>query len=561
MDLTDRKVWLSLIFSLLAIALVVFWYHGPVRIAVTENKSIASSAPLRPALSSLNDIKSVTFSLPNQSTSQALDQLAKTLPKIKAAGFNTIWFVSWWPTFEPQPLVDPPIYNAQSFAQLRQTLELLRQNNMRAIIGLNYIGDQRNPGAPRVPEFNIDRCQWLKNPLMYQAFENYVTRFLTEIADYNDISYIDFFTEGTWNGYYCSQNYIGRELALKLQSSLGSLPTRLPPELRNKFLIGLHDGFLINFGETDISPAVAPMPFDFVSMTVYEVDAFTNQQIRDRIDQSAARFRAFYPDIPLMIGELGATACTLCASGQEENEARVNGEIVSYALQKNYGFNVWDWAGLTHSDGSPKKSLGVIRNAIQGITAPSPGILKRDDQLRIRGVVKDGFQWTHTLQSTYNGVQYDGRDQTLYDLRTDPFELNNLMKRQSSDDNPLTRLLQDPTYGKSVRKLRKALAVWQTDSKDPFRRQITSPISISYPQPGNVRLDWQTDWYTTSEIEYHKISCASCLLAEVNDFNFVTSHRAVISGLKPGTKYNIRVYSIGDNGNGAYTDSKFSIPR
>ena len=288
----------------------------------------------------LEDIRSVTFYVFPFEQEKYYESLKESIPSIKGTGFNTIWIVNPWWSFNPKPLTDPPLYDDSRFEHLQRVLDLLRDNGMRAILGLNYLGKGWSPEG-------IDPGRWITDPEMYQAFETYVGEFLSRIEDYHDMVYIIVFTEATEPEGL--KPYADAKLhAAYLRETLGSLPTRLDPEIRGKFLIGYHDYSIVNldWGRGD-SPIQLPNSFDFVSMVFYGWEDKIDAEIRAEFDRRAEFFEALYPDTPLIVGEMGAS---LCDHG-EENQARVIATKVSQALSRNLGFNLWHWRPIPNEDG------------------------------------------------------------------------------------------------------------------------------------------------------------------------------------------------------------------
>ncbi|MBI4708729.1 MAG: cellulase family glycosylhydrolase [Candidatus Portnoybacteria bacterium] len=327
-----------------------------------------------PPATLVSNIKSVTWYDFGVTAAQSYLNLQAALPKMKSTGFNTVWLVNAWRNFNPQPLATPPIYNEQSFSDLKKVLDLLRANNMKAIIGLNYLGKGWEPEG-------IDKCKWITDSVMYNSFEAYAKEFMTRISSYGDMAYVLFFTENSepcgpkpgagrdWNAYTDA-----KEIADLLRATLGSLPNRLPADLRSKFKMGYHDYSLITLNWAGgVSPTLNPNPFDFLSTVAYGFESKTDQQIKDEIDLRASRFKALHPAKPLIIGEFGATSC----NAQDANQARVDTTIVSHALSKAYGFNLWGWkpgpgdmecAGppfgglaITNQDGTLKKAANDLK--------------------------------------------------------------------------------------------------------------------------------------------------------------------------------------------------------
>ena len=316
------------------------------------------------ALSPYEQIKSVTFyDFPlDINNEQMVVDFESALPSIKSNGFNTVWLVLPWWSFNPKPLTEPPVYTNQTFTNLASILRSLKNNNMYAILPLNYLGQGWSPEG-------IDHCQLITNPTMYNSFERYVREFLTRISEYSDLVYILFFTEGLEP---CSMNpYADAEaIASLLRPTIGSLPTRLPPTLRNKFRIGYHDYSLINLGWAHgQSPIADPISYDFLSMVAFIDPQKTTLEITSEINARASRFKNLYPSIPLVIGESGANDC----DNEQNYQALVIQTIATTAINNHMGVNFWGWKpinaetngctlGLTNPDGTPKKSLVSVKS-------------------------------------------------------------------------------------------------------------------------------------------------------------------------------------------------------
>jgi N-acetylglucosamine-6-sulfatase len=174
----------------------------------------------------------------------------------------------------------------------------------------------------------------------------------------------------------------------------------------------------------------------------------------------------------------------------------------------------------------------------------------------MRGVLYDRYKLVHYLSSinSNTGETYDDRNFELYDLREDPFEMNNILRRSGPDDNPLKRLLMNPDRTKVIQKLRKEMALWQTDTLDPKRVRVSN-MRIVNIGPDHAELQWKTLPAATTEIEYVKAECAACPTSEITEFDLVTDHRAAIKMATPETPYKVRVYSIDNTGNGGYVDT------
>ncbi len=316
-----------------------------------------------------SSIRSVTFYVFPFDPDVYYEELEKAIPTLKSVGFNAIWIVNPWKSFNPKPLANPPVYDDARFDHLENVLRLLKENGMEAILGLNYLGKGWSPEG-------IDPGRWITDPKMYHAFEVYVDEFLRRIEPYHDMVYIVVFTEGTepecLNPYRDAKRH-----AEVLRGTLGSLPTRIDPSLRREFRIGYHDYSLINLNWSGgVSPIPQPNPFDFVSMVFYGWEDRSDEEIRHELERRASNFKALYPGKPLIVGELGASIC----EGGEENQARVIAAKVSKALESGYGFNVWHWRpipgedecrnvafrglSLTSEDGSPRPVVEALRELL-----------------------------------------------------------------------------------------------------------------------------------------------------------------------------------------------------
>ena len=174
---------------------------------------------------------------------------------------------------------------------------------------------------------------------------------------------------------------------------------------------------------------------------------------------------------------------------------------------------------------------------------------QQNSQVPMRGVVWNNWKWVHYKSGSK-------RDYELYDLANDPFEMNNILKKLSGDDNSLSRMLQDAVYGPILQKLRKERAVWQTYSLDTKYMVSLSGISVSSSSPGILNVSWTTDKDASSEIEYREENCSDCVTSEINDLNFTRNHSKNIINLKPDTFYTIKIYSIDSYGDGGYGEIK-----
>jgi|GEM_PF-2734463 len=270
------------------------------------------------------------------------DNLKKSLPDIQTTGFNAVWLVSGWKDFNPKPLTNPPVYNEAKFTELTKILDLLRQNNMKAILPLNYVGP--------APE-GVDACRWTVDLTMYQAFENYVREFLKRIEPYSDMVYVLFFSEGAEP---CGLNRWdpkdGQLITSLLRPTLGSLPQRLDPALRQKFKIGYHEDTGLSSGLSASEASVQlPLSYDFYSFALYGQEEKSDEEIRQVINDRVENIKKLFPFTPIIVGEFGAFPCNNNSS--RENQARVLTTGIQQFLTQKLGFNIWQWRGLYYKNG------------------------------------------------------------------------------------------------------------------------------------------------------------------------------------------------------------------
>jgi hypothetical protein len=311
-----------------------------VRIA---KSAITGKAPV------IDTVKSATYWDPTTWVGRDVrytEDLRASLPAMQDMGLNTVWLVTYWNVFEPKALPEP-VFNDQAFDRLRQTLALLKSKNMRAIIGLNYLGE----GPSFQPE-GINYCQpgpthdsWMANEAMYKAFVGYVDRLMVEIQDYSDMVYLMSFTEVAMPCNYTETQ--ADQLALLFQQRIGNLPAQVSQPLRQRFQMGMHD-FIFRWNEPHkllpaIVPTPHPLPHDFYSVITYGLTPATVTQVDSWIN----RLREYYgSSTPIFIGEVGQTYC----NASVDTQATVVSSIVSYAVRSSFGFNIWSWKNFGECD-------------------------------------------------------------------------------------------------------------------------------------------------------------------------------------------------------------------
>ena len=286
-------------------------------------------------IADINRIRSTTVHLHKSGPDGQRSYVADQLDTLKDLGANTVWLVNPWHWYDPKPLASPRQYNDAAFETLRATLDVLRGAEMKAFIGLNYLGKTFGPDFG-----DRDRLKWVQDPEMYGAFVQYVERLLTEISDYSDMVYLLAFTEVTY-----PRHATAPEHAQMLAKRLGNLPNQIRRGIRDRFLFGYHDNVLIARdwakGET---PIATPNPFDFVSSSNYvdsrsePLEDLSDAEIETELDVRRARFSALHPNVPLVLGEFGGS-CR--AFPRLEEQFRVNTAVMRNARTHSNGFNLW----------------------------------------------------------------------------------------------------------------------------------------------------------------------------------------------------------------------------
>ena len=255
--------------------------------------------------------------------------LAANLPAMRQIGFTAVYLPAVWADFDPSPIGGQ--FNAVAFANAKMALDQISAAGMKAWVGLNYVG------VGYAPDFGVlmpkdKACDWARIPEVYASFERYVVEALNQYRLYKDILQFMVFTEGA-EGCGLATPEAAPSVALFLQTTLGSLPTRIPPEIRRLWKIGYHDYSIVNLGwGNGVGPIATPNPFDFVSMVAYN----TSDPIE--LDARAGRFKALY-STPLVVGEAGANGCP----GANPPQDVADSQLVSWALSRGYGFNIWGW--------------------------------------------------------------------------------------------------------------------------------------------------------------------------------------------------------------------------
>ncbi len=337
---------------------------------------------------------------------KGLALLKTELPKMKAAGINTVWIGgnAIWKDLQPTA----GVWNEAAFNRLVLYLQELQKHNMRAIYQLNYVGPGFAPAG-------IDGCKWMQRSDEIAKFNTFAERLVARLEPYNYMIYymvyteyppacsistinnVPFFSNGIYyysannpqNQYEYLSSYVNSNiepwktyhnidvhtLNQWLKQSVGrvSAPASMNQTIRHRMFLGIHDVFVPHGEILDDAPIESISYFDYFSIPYYlkpevrdtiPIDlAFTlntvtpaqraaaRAAIFSALDTNVANIRRFYPSIPLMLGEYGfdtydpGTGYVLKQHSPSKNF--VINTMIDWGLSKNphIGFNVWAWTG------------------------------------------------------------------------------------------------------------------------------------------------------------------------------------------------------------------------
>lgn len=372
-------------FGLILVLLLIFISIGGILagVVLTQRpqtltpKALETTVPVDPEL---NSIRSVTFFIENRnSPSQIKEDLTRDLQNIKAHGFNTVLLVSGWSRFNPKPLANPPVYNQAAFDDLKAILALLKSNNMKAILPLNYLEGGAPEGIINLPPGSQPRCDFLANEVKFNSFVAYVTEYLTQIQEYSGMVYPMVFSENSEcniANYDWTNPAKRKELTQLLRSTLGNIPSKLPITLRSKFIFGYYDAAIVRHmvqsGETGDTPIAKPNPFNFLATGGYYVEGeHSDQEIVSSVSSAINEFRRSFPTEPLLIFEFGQSTCPQTKKyanlSLEENQTRVLTTQVKLFKSLNLGFNIWGWTDTSYSGNCPVFAGSTVVNEGYGL--------------------------------------------------------------------------------------------------------------------------------------------------------------------------------------------------
>lgn len=335
-----------------------------------------------------------------------LTKLTQELPKMKAAGINTVWLTFPWQDLQPTA----GTWNEAAFTTLVQHLQAVQQQGtMRVILPVNYVGPGFSPNG-------IDPCKWMQRPAEVAKFNKFVERLAARLENYNYMIYYIVYTEYppacsistinntpffatgikyisnnnpndiydyTWvsvdptNQTNITNHYADVHTVNQwLKQSVGRVtaPQSMNQTVRSRISLGIHDTFVPGGEITDDAPIESISYFDFYSIPYYLSPTVRNtipidlafsppyvvtQQMKDTarnaifnaLNQNVANIRRFYPSVPLLLGEYGYNTYDpgngYVQKIHSPSKNLVINAMIDWSFNQNprVGFNLWAWTG------------------------------------------------------------------------------------------------------------------------------------------------------------------------------------------------------------------------
>jgi len=382
------------------------------------------------------------------------DALKEDLPRMKAAGFNTVWLVVPWADF--QPCVNPLTTRQQCYDLLLAVVDYFRGQGMYLILPHPYLG---TGWAPTGYDY---AAEWPFAADYVEAFGDFIYSFVDVIKDYDNVLVL-FHHEGYFNDYsvdnpivkqamietyqainpdieywnaefgfsYSSFDEIPVPSALSLRGTrlfiqhfrlhIPPLIDRLKNELGARCAFGIHDWwYLQGFIEVDTC-IPGNNNYDVFSSTYYPGYGGGNWPwINDPalgLEVYMAREPILQLNIPIIFGEAGLFIGDppVCTPGvTEEIRASWYSGCAEWFLANGIGYNFWSWedfvpetygrGGFIDEFGEPKLSyyamvdtVGHLAVAPGAASAPAPGDAATDVPVEAR------LHW----QRAFNATMYD----------------------------------------------------------------------------------------------------------------------------------------------------------
>lgn len=330
----------------------------------------------------------------------AFNYLNSQIPIWKSNGFNCVAFVLNWNFMQPRAY-PTPVWDEERVRSVTRMFDSLKNNNMGIMMGLNFVHTAPLGFNPTNPVEPVE-CDFLRDATMYGAFEKYTHEVFTRFQNYPMFYHV--FTD---NALPCVVTLDPAGAAL-MRKTLGSLPSRIPSDLRSKIIIGFHDVMNVRpynprnpvysstYTQAEMSPVQDVTQFDFYSQQVYEGNSTIDEFLIEMDDWVKYMRNFFGPNMPpIIFGELGSTLVKrkpegglvmdgskyVCEYDERSEMIQRNAlyYMTKYAVDNKIGFSIWAWQyqdntpdldcqfgahALTRPDGSLRPAVAAIKQAI-----------------------------------------------------------------------------------------------------------------------------------------------------------------------------------------------------
>ncbi len=305
-------------------------------------------------------------------------EFVQQLPRIKAAGFNTVWISdhTTWSFMQKNPDQYGPL-DVDEVRTLKYMLDQARAYGLKVMLPINGYGyghwHSENAAFKHFLKVNsgeqgsqYDLCTWFKSTHgpVYTWYKYYVAKLLKELRSYHDMTYFFVYSEAGFDdtGKRCemSQSFYAGTKSPAVRTTYGNLPyqlSQIDPTLMNTVVLGYHDDHAMS--DQWVTPANGPINpqsrFDFVSThgyydgnSVYPyagnhvyIDSLGYSEIKSRLKQRLWRLTHYVPSgTPLMLGEFGISNCRI---PETERQWSVLLSIRDALREIGAGSNMWAW--------------------------------------------------------------------------------------------------------------------------------------------------------------------------------------------------------------------------
>lgn len=305
-------------------------------------------------------------------------EFVQQLPRIKAAGFNTVWISdhTTWSFMQKNPDQYGPL-DAEELRILKNMLDSARAHDLKVMLPINGYGyghwHNENAAFRYFLKVNageqgskFDLCTWFKSTHgpIYTWYKYYAAKLLRELQAYHDMTYFFVYSEAGFDDTQArcemSQPFYAGVKSSAVRSTYGNLPYQLKqidPTLMNTVVLGYHDDHAMS--DQWVTPSNGPINpqsrFDFVSThgyydgnSVYPyygnhvyIDSLGYSEIKARLKQRLWRLTHYVPTgTPLMLGEFGISNCRV---PNLEAQWSVLLSVRDALLELKAGANMWAW--------------------------------------------------------------------------------------------------------------------------------------------------------------------------------------------------------------------------